>query len=100
MKKMLAVLVFAFAATGASAQGMSCVLVSRLAHEIMDARQKGVAMVDAMKIAEESGSIRGVVVPLTKAAYSTPRFMSDQMQMRAIENFRDEAAAICYRKQS
>ena len=97
MKKMLAVLVLAFAATGASAQG-ACELVSRLATAVMESRQHGVSMADVMKIADEAGSLRDVMFPLVKAAYGVQRFSTKEMRAIAVENFRDEAALICYRK--
>lgn len=61
-----------------------------LAEAIMDARQSGVSIVNALKPAPDD-YIREVV----RQAYETPRFSSEEFQRRAVSDYAEMAYKVC-----
>ena len=76
----------------AQAQPADCALVGDVAQSIMEERQSGVPMSDAMRVAGDNEALRAMVV----AAYSYPRFSSDSYRKEAATDFRNEIELICY----
>lgn len=75
-----------------------CESVSVAAEAIMTRRQNGVSMVEQMKMTEDmQASVRGLTRQLIADAYSTPRYSTQSLQQRSIEDFRDSSAAACYK---
>lgn len=75
-----------------------CLSFSEMAESLMKARQLGVAMTDVVAAGKGNGeAFERMIMALAAAAYARPRFHTEEMQRREIENFRDEAAASCYK---
>lgn len=71
-----------------------CNSVASIAETIMKARQDGVSMAKMMEIPEPEGS-NGLGEGLIIAAYESPRYSTEEMQTRSIEEFRDKAYLQC-----
>jgi len=69
-----------------------CAIVGDLAEVIMANRQVGVRVSDMMDIADNDPLVEALVLE----AYKIPRYSSDEMQRRSVENFRNEVETICY----
>ena len=105
MKKIIAVLVLAFAATGASAQGMSCALMGEFGERVMLARQSGVVMSRLMESVEAEArkiSDREAVVGFFKRviiiAYKEDKVARSQVKDTA-RVFRESLEVVCYEGQ-
>lgn len=63
-----------------------------LAEQIMSAHQAGVPLTELMELLSENrlGQL------MTREAYSRPRHSTPAVQQRAIEDFRDRMALLCY----
>ncbi|MBD9372782.1 hypothetical protein IB238_09135 [Rhizobium sp. ARZ01] len=88
-----------FLATSASAQGIydDCPGAGKIARRMMEVRQLGVSLTDAMKVAEGADiSVREFVVDLVKAAYSEPAYSTGEMQERSVEEFANGIELACY----
>lgn len=69
----------------------TCEKIEGLAESIMKARQVGVPMSATMKTVGTSELVRGWVID----AYEKPRFSTEPMIQRAIEDFRNEKSLVC-----
>lgn len=72
----------------------TCDLVNKLAHSIMDARQRGVDMAEAMRLANES-SISDLIKPIIIAAYEKPRYSVEENQRNAVTDFKNAVYLVC-----
>lgn len=92
---------FALLSTASAAknpQDELCEAVSAAAEAIMTRRQSGVSMVTQIKKAEDMPvAAQDLARQLITQAYATPRYSTPVMQQRSIEDFRDMAAAACYK---
>jgi len=77
-------------------EAIGCALVGDLAEVIMANRQVGARVSEMMEIADGEPLVEALVLE----AYKIPRYSSDEMQMRSVEDFRNDAEALCYRLQS
>lgn len=95
MKKLLiaAAIVLSFNAA-ADANADTCDLVNKLAHSIMDARQRGVDMAEAMRLANES-EIADLIKPIIIAAYEKPRYSVEENQRNAVTDFKNSVYLVC-----
>lgn len=99
MKITLLMVAFLLKITSAYADDWSktCELYSQLAETIMTSRQAGVPMANQMKIAKgENGS--DVMVQLIINAYDKPRYNTEDMQQKSIENYRDDIYLACVKE--
>lgn len=71
----------------------TCKLISSLAETVMVNRQNGVSMVKMMETAK--GAVKDMTETLIMSAYDKPRFSTDEMQKRSVEDFRDQAYLEC-----
>lgn len=79
-----------------SAWRSMCEPVSSLAETIMRNRQHGAPMVGMMKKLETvDPNIRNVIKSLIITAYEKPRWNSDQMVLREVQDFRDQSYLAC-----
>ncbi len=72
-----------------------CSLVSDNAEAVMQARQGGVAMAKAMEFAQEGGEMAETFKILVVAAYKEPRYQTDEMKLRSVQDFRNAAYMEC-----
>jgi|GEM_PF-2347695 len=75
-----------------------CQVNSELAEVIMKNRQQGMSMAKVMEIADMSSQdkmLSAFVESYIIKAYDSPRYSTGEMQIRAIENFRDERYLEC-----
>jgi len=77
----------------ALAEKSVCKQVANLAENMMEARQIGVSMVDAMGAAGDSAIIKRMVVE----AYEVRRFKAPVWQATEVQDFRDEWFMVCYK---
>jgi hypothetical protein len=68
-----------------------CKDYSELAVTIMGAHQSGVAMSDAIRVADGNA----VIEKLVEAAYDKPRYSSERMKREVAHEFRDEIYKAC-----
>lgn len=75
----------------------TCESLSDLSGSIMKARQAGVSMQKAMAIANDGNkeALNNYTRLQVIKAYDSPRFTTDDYQMRAISDFSDEAYLEC-----
>lgn len=92
-KTALMALICAFVSVPSAASDwkVTCEKISSLAQSIMKSRQAGVAMSDAIRVADGNTGIEGIVI----AAYEKPRYSTASVQKRTIEEFRDEIYLTC-----
>lgn len=98
MKKLIlcAALALPFAAVAED----TCSMVASMARTVMSARQNGVAMEKLIAVARKSeGAIGRLTETLVIDAFGVPRFSTPANKQRAIEDFGNDNAAICYRAQ-
>lgn len=78
----------------------TCDQVGRMAESTMRARQTGVPTSEMMRIATNQfkgyPAARELARDMILDAYSKPRFYSDSMQYRAVQDFRNYYETICY----
>jgi hypothetical protein len=69
----------------------------QLAETVMTQRQNGLAISTLLAIAEssENAVVRDLVVGIVIEAYDRPRFTSDEYQVRAIQDFRNDMELQC-----
>lgn len=81
----------------ASAQKATCSKAAKVAESLMQARQKGVSLQNAMDamISSYPKTAHKYVRVLVMDAYSSPRYHSEEMQQRAIDEFRDKSHLSC-----
>lgn len=70
-----------------------CKSLGELAYGIMELRQEGLPMSMVMGISEDK-LVQGMVMD----AYNRPRFSTDSYKQEAMENFRNDVEALCYKK--
>ena len=70
----------------------NCVSIGELAHAIMGARQSGVDLGRAMRLAGGNELVEAIVL----MAYNEPRFSSDQYRQRAATDFANTWMLACY----
>ena len=75
----------------ATAPARDCAQESRLARNIMLARQVGASMEESMAVAKGDAFIRQLVID----AYSQPHYATPEMQQRAAGDFADKAMLAC-----
>lgn len=81
----------------ANAQKATCSKAAKVAESLMQARQKGVSLQNAMDamISSYPKTAHKYVRILVMDAYSSPRYHSEEMQQRAIDDFRDKSHLSC-----
>jgi hypothetical protein len=72
----------------------TCTKASDLAEILMQSRQKGQSMSEAMALAKGNEVAERMVI----AAYDIPRFNSEEIKTRTISDFRDKWYATCVRE--
>lgn len=81
-----------------------CTSVGELAESIMQHRQSGTSMSLLMSVVTEGldddSASRNVVAGMIRSAYGEPRFSTDRMQRRSIEDFRNSYEAMCFANRS
>jgi len=96
MRVLLTIIAFSFIATSAYADDWrkTCDSYGGLAETIMSGRQSGTSMAKMMKVLNnDEGS--ELFEKLIIAAYDRPRYSTEQMQKRSIEEFRDKMYLEC-----
>jgi hypothetical protein len=75
----------------------TCAAMQRLAQAIMKNRQNGIAMADMMAKSDVSGdaTIKKLDEALIIEAYSLPRYSTDEMQQKSIEDFGNDTYLQC-----
>jgi len=71
----------------------TCGSVGELATTIMESRQSGVSM--AKMMGAVSGEENSLAEKLIISAYDSPRYSTERMQKRTVEEFRDEVYLEC-----
>ena len=101
MNKIAAIFIALFAVVNAygkdektSNDGL-CSSVSTTAKEIMKARQNGVAMSKLIEIFKKEDA--AIFRRLTISAYESPRYSTEAMQEKSIQDFENEAFLDCYK---
>lgn len=81
----------------AFAQKDYCSRAAQVAESLMNARQKGVSLQDAMEALKSSypKNVHGFIEKLVISAYEIPRYSSSEYQRRAAGEFRDKAHLQC-----
>lgn len=98
MKKLIlcAALALPFAAVAED----TCSMVASMARTVMSARQNGVEMEKMMAVARKSdGPVGKITEALVVDAFAVPRWQTPANKQRAIEDFGNDNAAMCYRAQ-
>ncbi len=95
MKAMIAAIFFALSPITAQAQGATCADLGSLAETIMTQRQNGVPMSRLMSIVEDNGG-SDMARAMIRDAYNRPRYMTREMQVVEIQDFRNAIEAVCY----
>lgn len=72
-----------------------CASVSTTAAEIMKARQNGVAMSKLIEIFKKDDA--AIFRRLTISAYESPRYSTESMQEKSIQDFENKAFLDCYK---
>lgn len=79
-----------------------CTITSSLAEQVMTARQIGIPRTDMHRVvavlSQGDEDLHRPVSVTFRQAYARPRYLTDEIQELAINSFRDQAAAECYRK--
>jgi hypothetical protein len=70
-----------------------CNKLNETAQSIMEDRQEGVSMKKLMEIAKGNKLIENIII----AAYDRPRYYTKEMQIKSVEDFRDEIYLYCIR---
>lgn len=75
----------------------TCAAMQRLAKSIMTARQNGFAMSDMMSKSDASGDaiVKKLDESLIIYAYSLPRYSTNEMQQKSIEDFGNDTYLQC-----
>lgn len=99
MKKLLISAAVAMSLTAQAEEKQDiCGMVNELAGSIMSARQRGVDMAQAMKLAGENAEadfIRQIII----AAYEKPRYSVAENQQAAVTDFKNSVYLICVKSQ-
>jgi len=94
MKTLIATLALMMApSTPAQAEQASCEQIAELAESIMDARQSGLSVVDAMGASGGSAMIERMIIE----AYESHRYKAEIWQTGEIADFRDKWFLYCYK---
>lgn len=72
----------------------SCALQGNLAATIMKNRQHGIPMSQMMEV-DTDPKIKDFMDALIIMAYESPRFSTEEMQKRSVDDFRDRAYLSC-----
>lgn len=74
-----------------------CETTAGLAASIMKARQAGLSLTDALAVSgrTQNKAVSELNTSLVMIAWNKTRYHSDQMQRRAVEDFRDETHISC-----
>lgn len=72
-----------------------CNSLSEAAKSTMERRQEGVSMRKVMEIAKGNKLLESVVI----SAYDSPRYSTEEMQARSVEDFRDKWYLECIKSQ-
>jgi hypothetical protein len=76
----------------------ACAMIGELAEAIMDGRQSGMAMSTMMGIVPaKEDPARDLIAALIAEAYDSPRFGTPQNQRRAVQDFRNNVEAQCFK---
>lgn len=73
-----------------------CTQMADLARTIMEARQSGVPMEKSVEIAQGVEVMRDLALLMVEEAYDRPRWHSDSMQKREIQDFGETFYKACY----
>lgn len=101
MKKTLTAISVALAMTApAYAEDHTCVVFGDLAEAIMEVRQAGISLSDAMRIATEDETDKLFIKYISDkviSAYEYPRFSTEKHKAEIGADFRNSAEVECYR---
>ena len=95
MKAIIAALFIALSPMAAQAQQATCADWGSLAETIMEQRQKGAAMSGLMSLVDGMDGA-DMVRAIIRDAYNRPRYMTREMQLMEIQDFRNAVEAVCY----
>lgn len=80
---------------------MLCPLMGDLAESVMENRQVGVALSRQMGIlagfSDQPVELQDVIRDMILGAYGVPRYTTDAYQRRAVQDYRSDNEAACYR---
>lgn len=98
MRKILTTIVLFIMAMPVQAEGWRevCDSVGKLATKVMEYRQSGVSMSVMMGSISE-GELSTLIEEVIISAYDKPRYISERMQRRVVEEFRDGTYLECVR---
>ena len=83
----------ALLATAATAQAEdNCLIIESYARTVMDARQGGISLKDAMATTEKGDKFTPKIII---AAYNKPHYITKKMKQRTINNFADDTYLDC-----
>lgn len=73
-----------------------CASMGQLAENIMKRRQEGTPP-STLRAAFAGNKVEDLAVSMVEAAYERPRFSTDEMQLKEVQNFRAESETSCYK---
>lgn len=96
MKKLVLAVSVLFSASviASDTDKVTCEQMANVASVLMDARQKGVDIVEIVDIAKKTGVVDGMM-PIIKAAYEVPEYSTPEIQRKAVRQFRERAYLTC-----
>lgn len=99
MKAILAAIVFSLASSAHATRPdvvEYCQVMGQMAGAIMKARQKGLPMSSMMPKPGSKGEFDSIIVIMVTHAYAESRYSSEVNQVRAIQDFTNEAERACF----
>jgi hypothetical protein len=72
-----------------------CVGLAQAGRSIMDGRQSGVSMIKLMGVANNAGELAPLMKNLVQDAFKSPRYETQEMKTRVIQDFEDKVYATC-----
>lgn len=89
----IATLLFSSATHANGPTAEQCKIVAQISKKVMEIRQGGISMIDAMDAME--GNKLGIM--LVKDAYSTPSYKTESFKQNAINEFSNKYTAMCFK---
>ena len=96
MKKLLIISTVLLSLNTQASTNSFCERVASLTSSIMEARQNGLGLVDAVKLAKGDEMIKMFILD----AYDTPRMHSETSKTRAVTEFSNKGYALCLRSKA
>jgi hypothetical protein len=92
MKALILAALLATAATAMAQAEDNCLIIESYARTVMDARQGGISLKDAMATTEKGDKLGPRIII---SAYSKTRYRTEKFKQRAINNFADSVYLEC-----